>query len=187
MRKLAAAIGVFFLIFVLTLVMLLFLTGNLNREGLAKLRGREEAAVAPAQPRISDVEPLLTAIREKEQELQQREAQIGEEEKRLAVMRKELEALRDNLEKILADVNTSLEGVDEAEDQRLTTVAQSVASMEAKNAAQTLTSELFTPDEAAMIIERIDEERIRGNILNEMEPESAALVLQALKDRGYGS
>lgn len=187
MRKLAAAIGVFLLIFAMTLVMLLLFTGNLNREGLAKLRGREEAAVAPVQPYIADVEPLLAAIREKEQELQQREGRIEEEEKRLALMRKELESLRDNLEKILADVNTSLEGVDEAEDQRLTTVAQSVASMEAKNAAQTLTSELFTPGEAAMIIERIEEERVRGNILNEMEPESAALVLQALKEHGYGS
>ncbi|MFO7975982.1 MAG: hypothetical protein R6V12_15260 [Candidatus Hydrogenedentota bacterium] len=167
--------------------MLLYFTGNLNRESLSGLWGREEADAAAAQPYRAEVEPLIAAVREKEQELKQREAEIEEEEKRLSLMRKELESLRDNLEKILADVNTSLDGADEAQDQRLTTVAESVASMEAKNAAETLMSELFTPEEAAMVIERIEEERTRGNILNEMEPDKAALVLQALKGRGYGS
>jgi flagellar motility protein MotE (MotC chaperone) len=187
MMKAAAAILVFFLVFMMTLLIMLYFTGNLNREGLSRLWREEPEVVAPAEPMMAEVEPLIVAIREKEQELKQREAEIKKEEERLAVMRKELESLRDNLEKILADVNESLDGVDEAKDQRLTTVAQSVASMEAKNAAETLTSELFTPEEAAMIIERIEEERDRGSILNEMEPDKAALVLQALKDRGYGT
>ena len=88
---------------------------------------------------------------------------------------------------ILADLNRSLDGAYAALDQRLPTVAKSVASMEAKKAAETLTSELFTPEEAAMILQRVEEDRTRGSILDEMAPEKAALVLQALKNPRHGS
>lgn len=187
--KVAAASLLFVLTFAVTLLLLLLFTGNLNQPGIARLTGRhqEEAVVAPVLPSPADIGPLLTALREKEQELEQREARIDEEEKRLTLMRKELEALRTSLESLLKDVNESIEGADEAQNQRLQTVAQSIASMEAKNAAETLTSELFTPEEAALIIQRIEEERIRGNILNEMTPDKAALVLQALKRHDFGS
>ena len=185
--RIAALVGAFVVTFLVTILMVLFFTGNLNRAGIVQLLGRKQAAIEPAQPPAEEADPLIAALREKEQELKQRETQIAEEEKRLALMRKELESLRKNLDSILADLNRSLDGADAALDQRLLTVAKSVASMEAKKAAETLTSELFTPEEAAMILQRVEEDRTRGSILDQMAPEKAALVLQALKNPRHGS
>ena len=186
--KMAVTLVLFVLTFVATIALLLYFTGNLNQAGIARLTGQApEAVVGPPQPQTGDVGPLMSALREKEQDLAAREAEIEVEEKRLELMRKELETLRENLDTILKDVNQSLDTEDQAQTERMQTVAQSIASMEAQNAAETLTSDLFTPEEAARILEQIEEERIRGNILNEMTPEKAALVLQALNKRRYGS
>jgi len=187
MKALITAI-VFVMTFVATVLLLLFLTGNLNRESLARLRGGgEETAPVPVAEEADETSALLTTLREKEVQLAEREAAVQEEEKRLALLRKELESLRDSLETMQKKVNESMDSADEAINTRMETVARSLASMEAKNAAQTLTSEMFTPDEAAMILQRIEEDRKRGEILNEMPPDEAAVVLQALKKRTYGS
>jgi flagellar motility protein MotE (MotC chaperone) len=186
--KMAVALVLFVLTFVATILLLLYFTGNLNEGGIARLTGGQALpAVGPPPAQTGVAEPLMNALREKEQELEAREAELEVEEKRLELMRKELETLRKNLDTILNDVNQSLDAEDQAQVERMNTVAESIASMEAKNAAETLTSDLFTPEEAAKILERIEEERVRGNILNEMTPEKAALVLQALNKRRYGS
>ena len=188
MKALVTAV-VFVATFVATVLLLLLFTGNLNREGLARLRrgGEETAPPAPVVGVADETDALLTTLRTKEQQLAEREAAIQEEEKRLAQVRRELQTLRDSLETMQKKVNESMDSADADAHTRMEAVARSLASMEAKNAAQTLTSEMFTPDEAATILQCIEEDRKRGEILDEMQPNEAATVLQALKKRSYGS
>ena len=91
MKALITAI-VFVMTFVATVLLLLFLTGNLNREGLARLRGGgEETAPVPVAEEADETSALLITLREKEVQLAEREAAVQEEEKRLALLGKELE------------------------------------------------------------------------------------------------
>ncbi len=185
--KVAAAFLLFVLTFVATILLMLYFTGNLDQESIARLLRRGEMPLLEPAPRAHDADPLMAALREKERALAERERHIAEEERRLALMRQELSTLRDNVERILREVDESLDEADEAYGERIQRVAESIASMEAQNAAETLMSELFTPQEAAEILQRIEEDRTRGNILNEMTPERAALILQALRNRRHGS
>lgn len=179
------ALGLFALAliaFVATIVAALAATGNLNKESLMRLSGKEEVvAEAPAESK-DDLSPLLKALKEREEALNKREEDLKRKEDLVAIQQKDLDNLKAELDETLEQVKASLQEADASRDERLTEVAKSFEAMKAENAAAALES--WPTEDAADILQRV-KEKGRGKILDKMEPAKAAMILKTIQDPIY--
>ncbi|MFA6239486.1 MAG: hypothetical protein WC655_01075 [Candidatus Hydrogenedentales bacterium] len=166
--------------FVLTLVAMLAMTGNLSPEGIAKLAGRGPAPVQEAPEPKDDIVARADDLKKREQELNERQARIEKDEKRLTETQAQMEELRSALQQMLLQITQAAEESDATQSERLTSVAQSLGGMKPAQAAKAL--EGWTPEEGAELLRLIDE-RVRGKILDSMDPDKTAAFLQAMQEQ----
>jgi len=163
----------------------LALSGNLNQDGLNKLLGKPPVekpgeAGAPgaegAAPQ-GDVDPLVAALKAREEEIARREEEVRKQEESLRKMTADLEAMRDDLATMQTQIDEKIAREDDSRKERMQEVALSLAKMKPTNAAASLKS--WSPEDAAAVL-RLVKDRERGKILDAMG-ESAAPLLQVLQ------
>jgi len=153
------------------------MSGHLNREGFEKIL-KKDTAPTPAAVKPDPANPLLRALQKQREALAKREAKLKEDEQRVRAMQADLDQLRDELEEVLSEIQAKLSEEDAAQQQRLAKVAEALADMKPRNAAETL--ETFTADEASRVLMLV-KDRDRTKILDAMEQEQAALILKTLQ------
>lgn len=153
------------------------MSGHLNREGLEKIFKKDSAA-PPALAKPDPANPLLRALEKQREALNQREAKLKEDEQRVRAMQADLDQLRDELKEVLSEIQAKLSEEDTAYQERLAKVAESLADMRPRTAAETLKT--FTADEASRVLMLV-KDRQRTKILDAMEQEQAALILKTLQ------
>ncbi len=164
--------------FVGVILLALALTGNLRQDALMAMIGKKPAeTVAVSAPEdvtglVAQLQAREEALKQKELQLEQREAQIVSREQSLAQMRADLEALQQQ-------VDTSLDEDAAQRKVRLQTVAVTISSMKAKDAAERLRG--FPTEEVAEILQLMEKAKDRADILSAMEPKAATDVLRALQ------
>lgn len=183
MKLLAIPVGIV-IIYAGVLAGLLFSQGMLNQESIEQiLQGAPppETVTAPVAPAES-VDALARQQRAREEALNRREEALREQEQRITMAQQDLAGLYNQLNTLLTDFNASLDSLDEDRDQRLTEVANSLARMEARRAAEAVAN----LDEAVQVevLGRITE-RARGEILTQMDPEVAARILSRFQEPRY--
>ena len=167
--------------FLLTLVGLLAMSGNLTADSLAKILGTAPAPVAAAvdEPK-DDLVGYAAELKKREDELAEREAQLQKDEKRLFEAQSQMEELRGALQQMLLQISQSADETEATRSQRLTSVAESLGGMKPAQAAKAL--EGWNPQDGAALLRLIDE-RARGKILDSMDPEKTTAFLQAMKEQ----
>lgn len=172
--------------FLITLMVPVALSGNLSMETLNRIIGREAAdkKSEPATPveEPDDIDPLVKALKAREEKVAQREAELAKEAARLDQDKAHVKELVGELEQILAQITQSLDTADANREKQIGEVAKSFASMKPKNAAQALET---LPAEDAIAYLKYIKEKDRGKILDEMQPDKVAVLLQMLQERGY--
>ncbi|GMU93105.1 MAG: hypothetical protein AMXMBFR4_21630 [Candidatus Hydrogenedentota bacterium] len=175
--------------FVGTLAGALAMTGNLSADGIRKLVGSTGPPAVKPLPVVTldatdQMPDLARALKEREEELNVREARLKAEEERLEQARAQLDELRASLENLIADATSTADKADAERQQRLESVAQSLGTMKAPQAAQAI--EDWPPEDAAQLLQLIDE-RARGKILDSLTPDRAAAFLRAMREVGAGA
>ena len=181
--KTVALAALFIVSFAAALVTATALTGNLSKEGIARLvKGAPEVTAAPTEP-ADDLGPLTRALRAREEELAKREAAVKQREERVSQMEADLGQLRTEILEIQQQIQQAIDGEETNREKRVTEVATSLSAMKPDKAAKALDG---WPDiaDAADVLRRI-KDRDRGKILDAMEPEKAALLLRKLQERAY--
>ncbi|MBI4557746.1 MAG: hypothetical protein HY706_09190 [Candidatus Hydrogenedentes bacterium] len=184
--KLLAPVFLFVVCFLAALLGMMAFTGNLSSEKLGKLWKKNPpadsatAAQAPSPEPPDDLDPIVKALNQREEELNKREARVQEEEARLKLVNQELDQLREELKQTLQEVQTSVTSADQDREKRLTDVAKSLENMKPDSAAKAL--EGWPPQDAAAIL-RLIKDKDRGKILDKMEAQKATDVLLALQER----
>jgi flagellar motility protein MotE (MotC chaperone) len=178
-------LGVFLLAiasFLLTLLGAMALTGNLSKEQLSKLFAGEEPAPATPQEEPDDLDPILKALSGREEEIKERETELREWEGRLKLRERDLEELADELRLAHTQFVASLDEADADYAERIAEASKTLGKMKPKNAAEVLKA--WPPEDGARILMGVDD-RSRGKILDELDPDKAALFLRALQEREY--
>lgn len=159
----------------------LYLSGALTKEGLRKLLDVEPAPVTENVAAVSEAQipEVVKALNEREQELDEREAALKTEAARIDETRAQLEELRTVLRDLVADASQSLDEADAEHQQRLQNVALSLGAMKAQQAAEAISA--WAPEDAAVVLQMI-EERPRGKILDNLNPDEAAAILRAMEN-----
>ena len=164
--------------FALTLVGMLAYTGNLNKEGLDKLLGRNQPEVAvetALEP--DDLSETAKALHEREEAIAARERDLEQQQQRLSETQSQMEELRGTLEELIAQLTKTADTIDADEATRLQDVAKSLGGMKADQAAILL--EEWTPEQGARLLQLIPE-RSRGKILDKMNEKIAADFLKEM-------
>jgi flagellar motility protein MotE (MotC chaperone) len=174
--------ALFLLAFLVTVVAALGVTGNLSGEALSKLLGGGQPAAAdPAQG--DDLDQLARMVRDREKALDEERASVEENRKRVEQTKREMEELMVKLGQTMQDVAATGERADVEYQERLKSVADTIASMDKKSAAQALDE--YTPERAAEILSKLDEDA-RATILSEMDPGKVAPILEELRRTAFG-
>lgn len=180
--RLSAIILLVLLVFAGSLAGFMYMAGGFTKEGLQKLLGVEPVQTAEATPPASteQIPELLKAIKEREAELDEREAVLKAEEARVNEQRAQLVELRTTLSALVAEATKTMDEAEASKRQQLQNVALSLSAMEPENAADAIGS--WAPEDAAIVLQLIEEERQRGAILDSLEPDQAASVLRAMQE-----
>lgn len=157
----------------------LHLSGNLNKEGIERIFGKEPPPAPAEEADTVSQDPLTDALKKKEESLKAREEELRQKEEQVKKMTADLEALRSDIATMQAQMEEKLSQEDAAQAERLQTVAQSLSKMKPANAAASLES--WDPKEAATVLKLV-KERERGRILDAMG-DKAAPLLRALQDK----
>jgi flagellar motility protein MotE (MotC chaperone) len=166
--------------FALTVAGMLAYTGNLNKEGLDKILGRTEPAIA-SEPELEpdELSETTRALQEREEALATREQNLERQQQRLTETQDQMEELRGTLEDLIAQLTQTADTMDANEMTRLQEVAKSLGSMKEDQAAMVL--EEWPAEQGAQLLQLI-EERTRGKILDKMNERKAAEFLSAMAE-----
>ena len=167
--------------FVLTLVGAMFFTGNLSQEGFDRLLGTEEPAPAVSEPE-DDLDPLLKALKSREETVRDGEKDLEARQKNLEIRERDVETMLKDVTQVLEQLTDSLDETDADHEKLLVETAKSIEGMKAKNAAEVLGE--IPIEDAAQLLLRI-KDRDRGKILDEMDPEQTAQIIQILQRKPY--
>ena len=170
-----------FVSFIGALALALLLTGNLSKQALEQVMGKEAVLEMEGQSQDENLGALAEEIKQKEATFTKREQQLKARETQLIQRELELEQLRTQLESIQKEIDSSLENADKARQVRLQTVALTIASMKADKAAERL--EELPPEDVAEILQLIEKDKDRGKIMESLEPKFATRVLRALQEK----
>jgi len=177
--KIVAYIAVALVLFCGTLVALLALTGNLNKESIERLvKGPPEAAAA-AQAK-EDSGALARALRERQAAITAREKDLDAREKRLEQLEADIETERANVEQLLAQIQDALDTAEGERGKRKDEVASSLAEMDAAGAAKILESWPDTGEAAEILL--LIKAKDRGKILDEIATNSPTLAAELLRE-----
>lgn len=168
--------------FALTVAGMLAYTGNLNKEGLDKILGRTEPAIASeseSEPEPDELSETTRALQEREKALANREQNLERQQQRLNETQDQMEELRGTLEDLIAQLTQTADTMDANEKTRLQEVAKSLGSMKEDQAAMVL--EEWPAEQGAQLLQLI-EERTRGKILDKMNERKAAEFLSAMAE-----
>jgi type VI secretion system protein VasG len=181
MKFLLYGVGVL-ISFSLTLVLALYLSGNLNQDALNRLLNREVALDTELEATATAdlVGPLARELKQREENILVKEQQLAEREKQIVASQEGLQKLKDNLESIQSDINTSLEDKEKSRQLSLKTQAMTLSGMKAEKAAKSL--ELMTPEEAAEVLKLIEKDKDRSKIMNELGSDFATRVFRAFQE-----
>jgi len=168
--------------FLLTLLGAMAATGNLSGEQLSKIFAKEEATPVAPLEKPDDLDPILRALSKREEAIKGREAELREWEERLKLRERDLEELGDELRQAHTQFVASLDEADADYALRIEEASKTLGKMKPKNAAEVLKE--WPPEDGARILMGVDE-RNRGKILDELDPDRAALFLRALQERAY--
>ncbi len=165
--------------FAATLVLSLYLTGNLSTDALQRVFGQappapiEAAPPDPLAPLVQQVKRRENALQQREQELKRRESQVAQREQELAQLQKRLEDLQKQIDDSLADAEKERKV-------RLETVASTISVMKPDKAAERL--EQLPIEDVAEILHLVKPKE-RGKIVEAMTSDRAGLILRALQER----
>jgi len=181
MGKIIAIAALSIAAFALGIVGPMALTGNLNKDTLDKLMGKE--SMLPEVEEVDDSGPLLAELKRERERLIAWEAELKNRDGLLVLREQEVFSSLDELEEIQKEVNATLDELDSKQEEGIKNVATSLSSMKPAEAAEDLES--MTPEDAARLLPQI-EDRKRGKILDAMEDQQKrALNLQIMQERKY--
>ncbi len=178
--------ALFFLIlallsFALTLVGMLAYTGNLNKEGLDKILGRNQPeSVVETELEPDELSETAQALREREEALAARERDLEQQQQRLNETQDQMEELRGNLQDLIAQLTQTVDTMDATEAAQLQEVANSLGGMKEDQAAMVL--EEWPAEQGARLLQLI-EDRKRGKILDKMNEQKASEFLRAMAEQ----
>jgi flagellar motility protein MotE (MotC chaperone) len=152
------------------LVGALFMTDNLNQEGLDKVLGK--GPVAEASPEDSsppdDKDALAQALEERERTVAEKEEQIKKLMARQEMSRQDLAALRAEVQQHLTDLESRTRNLTEEELALQKEAATKIAGLKADKAGATLKArgaeeaaellKLMPPDKQTEILEKMDQQ-----------------------------
>jgi flagellar motility protein MotE (MotC chaperone) len=168
--------------FVAALAGALALTGNLSRETLDRLSGKEAPVVAPPpQQTASDpLSPLVQQLKNKEETLRKRELELNERATQIDKRAQELDRLRTEIEGLQKQLQGAVQEADKERTARLQSIAITIAEMKPDKAAERLQG--MPPDDIAEILTCMKPKE-RGKIVEALETSLATRVLRALQER----
>ena len=167
--------------FVLTLLGAMAVSGNLSEEGFDRLLGAEELSPVTVDPE-DDLDPLLKALKSREEAVRMAEKDLESRQENLEIRERDVETMLKDVAQVLEQLTESLDDADTGYEKNLTETAKSLEGMKAKSAAEVL--EKIPLEDAAQLLLRI-KDRDRGKILDEMDPELTAQVIQILQRKSY--
>lgn len=168
------------LVFAVTMVTALAVTGNLNAEALAALTGAEQEAMPATETPDSDtLGPLAQQLKAREAALNAREAKVKDMEMQLQQRQAALEKMRTELEGLQKQIGGAMEDADTERAARVQSVAITLEKMKPDKAAERLVS--LPAEEVASILALV-KDKARGKIIEAMDPDQATRVLQMLQE-----
>ncbi len=170
------------LVFGITMVTALAVTGNLNADAIAALTGgapAETTAAAPESKSSDSLGPLAQQLKAREADLNAREAKVKEMELQLQQRQASLEKMRTELETLQKEIGGSMDDADTERATRVQSVAVTMEKMKPDKAAERLSA--LPAEEAAEILALV-KDKSRGKIIESMEPEQATRILRMLQE-----
>lgn len=168
--------------FVLTLVGVLAITGNLSGESLNKLVAPASAPQTGTIPRPNiqedSIATLIEQIKKKENTLKQKEEELKKREEELKVKSQELQQMQTKIESIQKELGSKIEGDKKEKAVQMQTIAVTLSGMKPDKAAERLKT--MNPDEIAEILSYVKPKE-RGKIVEALDAQLAAQVLQSLQ------
>lgn len=116
----------------------------------------EEKAVKAPAPETAE-KGLLAAINRKEQEIVEREGELLKKEERLNVIKRDIEARLAELKKVHQDIESLVNKINEADDERVKKIVKIYESMSPEEAASRI--EGLDKDMAVMILSAMSERK----------------------------
>lgn len=181
MAKVVGFVGLALLAFVLAIVGSMAASGNLNRETLNRLIGRE-TATRTLVVEEDVIGPVAQKLKEERENLNKKAADVEEREGQLNLREQALDETLKEIRRLQEQIAGDLDTMDAERAQSLEDVAKSLSKMTPGNAASSLES--WPTEEAAEIL-RLIKERNRGKILDAMDQKRASLLLQTMAERKY--
>lgn len=181
MTKLIGILALVVIAFLTTLLGSMAATGNLNKEALLRLMGREEAPSSAPEEK-DPLGPAARRIETERQRLIDWEAKLTEHDDRLRQRQQVLDETLSQVQEIQDQLAENLDDMDAEHTQRIKDTAKLVAAMKAQSAAKSL--EELPPEDAAEILRNI-KDRTAGRILDAMEPRRRTQLLQIIQERKY--
>lgn len=166
-------------VFAVSLVGILAATGNLNQDKLDRLLGRESGAPEKAAEETAlPLDPIARQMQMREQSLSEKERELKEYEQQLNQRAAELDALYQQVQAAQQQLDAAIGAADEAREVELETVANTVANMKPKAAAERI--ENMPVDDIVEVLRKM-KDKDRGKIVEAMSPETAAEVLRKMQ------
>ena len=179
MKSKIAIVLVFLISFLLSLVGMIFISGNWNPESLDRLLGKAESKIEDTG-RGDEFDPLVQKFAERERRLDEEEALAVKREERIRMVEADLRRTAEHLELLIEQTNLSEEEAEERRAERQDRIKETVTlfeRLEPEQAAVMLKD--FAADEQLEIL-RSMKERNRADIIGAMEPNDASTVLRNL-------
>lgn len=177
MRFVLIAGLVFVLTFAASLAAVLAATGNLNADALNRILGRG-GAPAPAGEQADELDAFAVALKQREQELTAQRKQLDEDKKRMRMAQEDLDELTKRLDQLLQQAAAFKQESDKTQETRLQQAAETLAKMDPKKAAAALAD--WPADRIAEVLRNVKEKE-RAKILDQMDPNQVAMVIDSLK------
>ncbi len=165
-------------VFMLSLVGILAATGNLNQDRLDQLLGRESGEPEKAAVDNTPLDPIARQMQKREQTIAQKERELKDYEAQLNQRASELDALYQQVQAAQEQLDETIGSAEESRQAEIETVANTVANMKPKAAAERLEN---MPIEDMVEVLRKVKDKDRGKIVQEMKMETAAEVLRKMQ------
>ncbi len=156
----------------------LAITGNLSKNTLDILMGKEPAIVEEETSGPDLLGPLAQQLNDREKALVQKEQQLDERERLLDARQRELQSVQEQLEEMRVQIIQAMDAKDKAGQERLQSLAKGIAEMKSAEAARALES--LSEDEAAEILSLMDPKKA-GEIYDDIDPIVVGRIWQRMK------
>lgn len=185
MIRYAVLFSLMVLLFCATLIGAAIMGGTLTQEDLDALFGETPTEAAPDLPQVDELNATARLLRDREKLLDEREAELNAEAERIEQEMVELQTLLNELEQRQDDIEAAILKDEQRRARDWTEIADSLSSMEAQVAADTLSAMMKEdPETVPHLIREIDK-RSRGKILSNVDPEMNKDLFLLLQQPAY--